>query len=138
MPSQADHSGRPGALLGVAIALLKSPDKWAPGRLGETARGIQVEPTDPRAVRWGCMGALIQACALRNVSTDGRAFGAAMLCLHQAAGLRRSGRSIFDWERDPGRRHESVLTVLRHATLLAHLLERADALKAVEVPAVRA
>ena len=138
MQSQADQDCRQSALLGVAIVLLKSPDKWAPGRLAETARGIQVEPTDPRAVRWGCMGALIRACSLRNVSADGPAFGAVVLCLHQAAGLRRSGRSIFDWERDPRRHHENLLGFLRHAAVLAHLRERADTLKAVEAPAGRA
>ena len=138
MPSQADRSGRPGALLRVAIALLKSPDNCAPSRLAETARGAQVEPTDLRAVGWACMGALIRACSLRNVSADGPAFGAAMLCLHQAAGLRKSGRSTLDWERDSGRSHNDMLAMLRHAAVLAHLRERADTLKAVEAPADRA
>ena len=138
MQSQADQDCRQSALLGVAIVLLKSPDKWAPGRLAETARGIQVEPTDPRAVRWGCMGALIRACSLRNVSADGPAFGAVVLCLHQAAGLRKSGRSTLDWERDPRRSHEDMLATLRHAAVLAHVRERADALKGAEAPAGRA
>ena len=137
MQSQANRDVRPSALLGVAIALLKSPDKWAPGCLAETAQGTKTDPTDARAVRWGCVGALIRACALYNVSPDGPAFGAAMLYLHQAAGLRRSGRLIFDWETDSGRRHENVLGVLRHAALLAHSQERADALKAAELPAGR-
>ena len=138
MPSQADRSGRPGTLLGVAIALLKSPDNCAPGRLAETARGAQVEPTGPRAVRWACMGALIRACSLRNVPADRPAFGAAMPCLHQAAGLRKSGHSTLDWERDPRRSHNAMLATLRHAAVLAHLRERADALKGAEVPAGRA
>ena len=125
MESQANRDGRPGALLGVTIALLKSPDKWAPGCLAETARGDRIDPTDARAVRWGCMGALIRACSLRNISADGRAFGAAMICLHQAAGLRRSGRSLLDWESDFGRSHEDVLAALRRAVALAHVRERA-------------
>jgi hypothetical protein len=137
MPSQAHRDGRPGALLGVAIALLKSPGNWTPGRLAETARGDRIDLTDARAVRWGCMGALIRACSLRNVSADGRAFGAAMICLHQAAGLRRSGRSLLDWERDPGRSHRDVLTTLRHAAVLAHLRERTDTLEATKAPASR-
>ena len=137
MQSQAHRDGRPGALLGVAIALLKSPDNWAPGRLAETARGAQVDPTDPRAMRWSCMGALIRACSLRNISADGRAFSAAMICLHQAAGLRRSGRSLLDWERDPGRSHQDVLRTLRHAAVLAHLRERTDTLEATEAPVSR-
>ncbi len=123
MQSQANQSCRPGALLGVAIVLLKSPDKWAPGRLAETAQGAEVDPTDPRAVRWSCMGALIRACALRNVSADGPAFRAAMMCLREAAGLRRLDHSLLDWERDPGRSHEDVVTALRKAATLAHLRE---------------
>ena len=138
MQSQADHHVRPGALLGVAIVLLKSPDKWAPGRLAETAQGDRTEPTDARAVRWGCMGALIQACALHNVSADGPAFRGAMMCLHEAAGLRRSGRSLLDWERDPGRSYKDVLAMLPNAAALAHSRKQADVLKATEAPAGRA
>ena len=138
MPSQAHRDGRPGALLGVAIALLKSPDNWAPGRLAETARGAQVDPTDPRAMRWSCMGALIRACSLRNVSADGPAFRAAMMCLRDVAGLRRLDHSLLDWERDPGRSHEGVVTALREATVLAHLREQTDILKIAEAPAGRA
>src|SRR5918911_4447677 len=113
MQSKADGDCRPGALLGLVIALLKSSDRWAPGRLAETAQGDRAEPTDARAVRWGCMGALIHACALHNVSADGPAFRGAMMCLHEAAGLRRSGRSLLDWERDPGRSYKDMLAMLR-------------------------
>src|ERR671932_103335 len=130
MQSQADHHVRPGALLGVAIVLLKSPDKWAPGRLAETAQGDRTEPSDARAARWGCLGALIQACALHNISADGPAFRGAMMCLHEAAGLRRSGRSLLDWERDLGRSHEDMLAMLRKAAALSYSRKQADALKA--------
>ena len=125
-------------MLGVAVVLLKSPDKWAPGHLAETAQGDRTEPTDARAVRWGCLGALIQACALHNISADGPAFRSAMMCLHEVAGLRRSGRSLLDWERDPGRSHEDVLAMLRKAAALSYWRKQADALKAAEAPAGRA
>jgi hypothetical protein len=135
MQSQADGDCRPSALLGVAIALLKRPDKWAPGRLAETAQGTQVDPTDPGAVRWSCMGVVMRACSLRNVSQDGPAFRAAIMCLREAAGLRRSGRSLLDWEKDPGRSHEEVLRALREAVTLAHLREQTGT--ASQEPALR-
>ena len=124
MQNQADCDGRPGALLGVAIALLKTPDKWAPGCLAETAQGTKTDPTDARAVRWGCMGALIRACAFRNISPRASAFRAAMACLLRAAGVTGQGRSILDWEKEPGRSHEDVLTTFRLAVALAHSRER--------------
>ena len=125
MESQANRDGRPGALLGVTIALLKSPDKWAPGCLAETARGDRIDPTDARAVRWGCMGALIRACSFRNIPPNGPTFRAAMACLHRAAGVNGQGRSLLDWEGDFGRSHEDVLAALRRAVALAHVRERA-------------
>jgi hypothetical protein len=124
MQSQVDRDVRPGALLGVAIALLKSPDKWAPGRLAETARGGKVDPSSPQAVRWGCMGALMRACLFRNISPDASAFRAAMACLYRAAGLMGQGRSLLDWEGDPGQSHDAVLAALRRAVVLAHSLEQ--------------
>jgi hypothetical protein len=124
MQSQADRDGRPGALLGVAIALLRNPDRWAPGGLAETAQGDRTDPTDARAVRWGSVGALMRACSFRNVPPNGSASRTAMACLLRAAGVTGQGRSIRDWERDPGRSHADVLTTFRLAVALAHSRER--------------
>lgn len=111
---------RPGALLGVALVLVRTPACWTQqGHLALDARGQVVKASDERAVAWSLIGALLRASALYGLPRDSAPLQAALTCLRRAVGR----TDLFGWEETAGRTHEEVVAALRRAIVLAHLHE---------------
>ena len=110
---------RPGALLGIALALLKAPERWTCGPLAIDARGRAVQAAADGAVAWSGVGAVLRAASLYRLSRNSGPFLTALACLRRAVGA----ADLFVWDGNPQRSHAEILDGFRRAIVLAHAVE---------------
>ena len=125
LQANSDQSCQPSVLLEFALTLLRTPGRWATGRLAVNSDGIEVRPTDPAATRWDSTGALLLACSVHSPE-NAEPFVTALDCLWQAVDAGDKYANLFRWEYDPQRTHEDVLWALRRAIVLACAQERKE------------
>lgn len=93
---------------GSVAELLADPARWMKGQTAIDKHGIDIDPKHKEAIRWDLVG------AVRKI------YGGEPDCWKKHRAIREAGGGIgegwvCEWNDDPNRTHEEVVTLLKKA-----------------------